>query len=636
MGVRSWIYFIALILKKQTLRVSNFHSNKGYRSGILSILIIGIVPLLFLCPIVSAAVPVADFSGTPTSGAIPLTVSFTDASSNVPTGWAWFFGDETYTQAWTQVNASAGWSAREYHTSVAMPDGSIVLMGGWDAGAHKNDVWRSTDNGTTWIRVNAGAGWSARIAHTSVAMPDGSIVLMGGEDSGGSYKNDTWRSVDNGATWIRVNASAGWSAREAHTSVAMPDGSIVLMGGGDSGGYKNDVWRSTDNGATWIRVNVSAGWSARASHTSVAMPDGSIVLMGGWDGAYKNDVWRSTDNGATWTQVNASAGWTARRYHTGVVMPDGSIVLMGGEDSGGHKNDVWRFMSAGSLAQNPSHIYTIPGIYPVALQAYNTGGYNSTRKTGYITVTLSDFGSDSGSGNAGGDDGSPSFISTSGKIMTVTVNVGGGSAVTRTDMTGTNLGKNLVITALPRSNLPTGIAPPPTIVYQYMSITTSTIPGVVIQTALDFSVPLSWITEHGFTIGDIVMMRNVDGQWQTLNTQFVSQKDGNVFYRAFTTGLSYFAIAYQKGGTDMTSVTPAMTSVTPAGTSVTGSPSPVPITPEKTQTVPPAPVAFPAEGIPLTTIIIGIIGTIAIVLGAFLVRRWWIRRQNPALFKKYD
>ncbi|WP_456442762.1 PKD domain-containing protein [Caldithrix abyssi] len=37
--------------------------------------------------------PVADFSGTPTSGDAPLTVSFTDLSSNNPTSWSWDFGD---------------------------------------------------------------------------------------------------------------------------------------------------------------------------------------------------------------------------------------------------------------------------------------------------------------------------------------------------------------------------------------------------------------------------------------------------------------------------------------------------------------------------------------------------------------
>jgi PKD repeat protein len=37
--------------------------------------------------------PVAAFSGTPLSGVVPISVVFTDSSSNTPTSWAWDFGD---------------------------------------------------------------------------------------------------------------------------------------------------------------------------------------------------------------------------------------------------------------------------------------------------------------------------------------------------------------------------------------------------------------------------------------------------------------------------------------------------------------------------------------------------------------
>jgi PKD repeat protein len=422
------------------------------------------------------ALPIASFTATPRTGAAPLSVTFTDTSTGSPTGWAWFFGDENFTAPWTPVNASAGWSARVGHSSVVMPDGSIVLTGGWD-GSCKNDVWRSTNNGVTWTRVNASAGWSARAYHSSVALPDGSIVLMGGYDStgekndvwrsanngatwtrmtanaswsarsdhssvampdgsivlmGGWYissgMNDVWRSTDKGATWVRMNASAGWSTRADHSSVAMPDGSIVLTGGADNSGFKNDTWRSTNNGATWTRVNASAGWSARAYHSSVAMPDGSIVLMGGYNtgttgasktdsgqsvrdhrrimatsgdspapmavsdssggvGEEKNDVWRSTNNGTTWVRVNPNAGWTPRDSFSSTAMPDGGIVLMGGGDNDVYNNNVWRLIPAGSSARNPVHIYTLPGLYKVSLQVNNAAGYNSTRKTGYVNVT---------------------------------------------------------------------------------------------------------------------------------------------------------------------------------------------------------------------------------------------------------
>ena len=54
-----------------------------------------------------------------------------------------------------------------------------------------------------------------------------------------------------------------------------------------------DVWRSADQGLTWTQVTSTAEWTARESHTSVALPDGSIVLIGGFTGSKRlNDVWR--------------------------------------------------------------------------------------------------------------------------------------------------------------------------------------------------------------------------------------------------------------------------------------------------------------------------------------------------------
>ncbi|MDD1700255.1 MAG: PKD domain-containing protein, partial [Methanoregula sp.] len=41
----------------------------------------------------TAVAPVAEFSGSPTSGVAPLTVQFTDLSTNAPTFWIWLFGD---------------------------------------------------------------------------------------------------------------------------------------------------------------------------------------------------------------------------------------------------------------------------------------------------------------------------------------------------------------------------------------------------------------------------------------------------------------------------------------------------------------------------------------------------------------
>jgi len=187
--------------------------------------------------------PRADFSGDPTRGLPPLQVQFADESTGNPTGWAWYFGDEDFSGPWTQVPpASDWWPARHSHTSVALPDGSIVLMGGSGAGGYRNDVWRSTDQGVTWTQMTASASWTPRRNHSSVALSDGSIVLMGGDYLSNLF-NDVWRSTDQGATWTQLTASAPWAERSNHTSVALPDGGIVLIGGYDGGSRLSDVWR---------------------------------------------------------------------------------------------------------------------------------------------------------------------------------------------------------------------------------------------------------------------------------------------------------------------------------------------------------------------------------------------------------
>ena len=418
------------------MRILNPVNNRGIMSRIVLETIVLICLLSISVPLVSGS---ADFSGTPVLGPVPLTVNFTDSSTGGPTGWAWYFGDENWTEpAWTQMTAHAGWTARDGQSSVAMPDGSIVLMGGYDESGDLNDVWRSFDKGATWTQMTAHAQWVARRAHISVAMPDGSIVLMGGINNtsllsnytddvwrstdygatwtrmaanvsqlrgqdhsgvamsdgsivlmGGQYLSDVWRSTDYGATWTQMTANASWEPRGGYAPVVMPDSSIVLMGGMHEEGIiqieHKDVWRSTDNGATWTQMTANASWGPRSGHTSVAMPDGSIILMGGhgW-----RDIWRSTDYGATWTQVTANANWPVRSDHNSVVLPDGSIVLLGGiYNFVIYYNDVWRLVPTGSSLQNPSHTYTTPGTYQVSLQSNNSSSYSSTRKPGYINVT---------------------------------------------------------------------------------------------------------------------------------------------------------------------------------------------------------------------------------------------------------
>jgi PKD repeat protein len=392
----------------------------------------------------------AAFSGTPLSGTSPLITTFTDASTGLPSVFSWFFGDETYSQLWANIAGSPGWVARDGHGTAVMPDGSIILVGGFDGVNWYNDTWRSTDGGVIWTRLSASnglpittdfgmvampdgsivltggmtdsitlnygvyrsldmgttftkqnvtpVGWSGEYAPWTVLMPDGSIVFMGGAStSTGPDYNSTWRSTDDGATWVLQNASSGWSARRSFQAVSLSDGNIILMGGksGTLGSDNNETWRSTNYGATWTEVNVSSGWADRYDFTAVAMPDNSIVLMGGTSidlGTNLNDTWRSVNEGATWTLLNATPAWGARGTLTSNVLPDGSIVIFGGSKSqtpGTFLNTTWRMQPVGSNLQNPTHTYTNTGGSPVQYSVSETvfnpaSGSNTLIKSNYI------------------------------------------------------------------------------------------------------------------------------------------------------------------------------------------------------------------------------------------------------------
>ena len=121
-------------------------------------------------------------------------------------------------------------------------------------------------------------------AFSSVVIPDGSIVLMGGDADYGSTTMTYGGQQIKAQRGSTSNESAGWSGRNTHSSVLMPDGSIVLMGGGDNSG---SILRMTYGGQ---QIKVQPGpevnrtcrvGSGRDAHSSVVMPDSSIVLMGG-------------------------------------------------------------------------------------------------------------------------------------------------------------------------------------------------------------------------------------------------------------------------------------------------------------------------------------------------------------------
>jgi PKD repeat protein len=196
--------------------------------------------------LVAAPPPTADFTANPRTVTTSQPVEFTDASPGSPTGWAWFFGDESYTEAWTEQSASAGWTAGPGSDSVVLPDGSIVLV--------RNGVWRSTDQGISWTPVNPSPGFSDG---DTVVMPDGTMLHMN-YGAGMPHSGEVWRSSDKGTTWIPVTMTTNRDSGSQYTNledcVALPDGTILLTYYHLMAGDWTGLMRSMDQGVTWTTI----------------------------------------------------------------------------------------------------------------------------------------------------------------------------------------------------------------------------------------------------------------------------------------------------------------------------------------------------------------------------------------------
>jgi len=125
------------------------------------------------CP----AAPVANFTGTPLTGGAPLTVNFTDTSTNSPTSWAWTFGDGgtstvknpshvytaqgTYTVSLTAINASGSGSiTKTNYITVTAPQPPVAAFTGSpttvSVGGSVTFTDQSTNAPTSWSWTFAG------------------------------------------------------------------------------------------------------------------------------------------------------------------------------------------------------------------------------------------------------------------------------------------------------------------------------------------------------------------------------------------------------------------------------------------------------------------------------------------------
>jgi hypothetical protein len=131
-----------------------------------------------------------------------------------------------------------------------------------------------------------------------------------------------------------------------------------------------------------------------------------------------------------------------------------------------------------------------------------------------------------------------------------------------------------------------------------------------------------------------VLYHQTPAGWTALPTTSPGTKNGIVSFSAETPGFSHFAIAGTPGSPAAIAATETPTPrETPVQREVTRKPVTVQTTVAPVSGHP----ASPLLPSPSSLIIVTCVTAVGLLAaGGFLLRRWWIRRQNPALFLDYD
>jgi hypothetical protein len=175
---------------------------------------------------------------------------------------------------WTNV-ASLN-TARYAHTATLLPNGRVLVVGGClnsactDLASSAEVYDPAANNWTTVAPLSV-----ARYAHTATLLPNGKVLVAGGYDGGRIATTELYDPIED--TWTTIAPLN--MARDYHTATLLPDGKVLVAGGygPSSGDASAELYDPIAN--TWTYA--ASMHSGRAGHTATLLPSGRGVGRGG-------------------------------------------------------------------------------------------------------------------------------------------------------------------------------------------------------------------------------------------------------------------------------------------------------------------------------------------------------------------
>jgi WD40 repeat protein len=176
-----------------------------------------------------------------------------------------------------------------------------------------------------------GTGMSKRLlAHTATLLPDGRILVAGG--GLGTDVFDTAEIYDPG-TGIWTPTGKLNRTRQYHTATPLPDGKVLVVGGDP---YNVSFWRTAEiyDPSTDIWTLTGMTNFPRKGHTATLLPDGKVLIVGGEQNNLSANTAEIYDpSSGQWT-LTGTTNHPRARFHAATLLATGKVLVTGGDSSG--------------------------------------------------------------------------------------------------------------------------------------------------------------------------------------------------------------------------------------------------------------------------------------------------------------
>ena len=208
-----------------------------------------------------------------------------------------------------------------------------------------------------------------RFEHTATSLANGK-VLIAGSSACNNWDYDEWcpgtaAELYDPATGEFSSTGELREGRGFHTATALPDGKVLITGGGTATAELYDP-------ATGTFVSTGRMGGVRSLHSATLLASGQVLVAGGGGVDPSLSTAEIYDPGVGTFSSAGGAGMTeARRSHTATVLPDGKVLITGGSSAGSgdslataelYDPATGTFTATGSMSVGrTSHVATLLG-----------------------------------------------------------------------------------------------------------------------------------------------------------------------------------------------------------------------------------------------------------------------------------